>query len=300
MATVVSVGSVNVDRTVRLDAGEAATLAARYDWFPEPGVTRTVESVPDELDERVDETAVGGKGANQAVAAARAGADAVMVGAVGPDGDEAVDTLASRGVDTSGIARSAERTGTAYVFVEPDGENRIALVEGANGTVEPLRALERIRDADCLLLQNEIPLAANERLLARLDECPNPPAVVLDPAPADGAGRLLPHSCLSVITPNESEYRTLRPALPSYPGETVVTRGADDLLIEDGGRERISPPPADPVDTTGAGDTFAGYLAAELARGESLRHAVGTAAAASARATEGEGAQRAIPERDAL
>jgi ribokinase len=300
MATVVSVGSINVDRIARLDSGDVAALADRYDWFPAPGATRPVEDVPARIGERIDETAIGGKGANQAVAAARAGADVSMVGAVGPDGDDALAALNERGVDTSAVERVTPRTGTAYVFVEPDGQNRIAIVEGANGAVSPLDSFETIRNADAVLLQNEIPLDANRRLLDRLDGLADPPTVVLDPAPPEGAGDLLAHSSLSVVTPNDDEYRALGPALSSFPGRTVVTRGGEDVLIENGGRERISVPAADPVDTTGAGDAFAGYLAAELARGESLESAVSTAARAASRATETVGAQRAVPRRSEL
>jgi ribokinase len=299
MARVVSVGSVNVDRTVGLDEGVFADLVDRFDWFPAPGET-VVVSVHPELPAFDWRVTVGGKGANQAVAAARAGADAALVGAVGADEADAdvLHTLRDRGVDPSGVARVARPTGTAYVFLAADGENRIAVVPGANAAVDEAAITAHwtaIRDADAVLVQHELPTATVDALLSRLDALPDRPLVVLDPAPADGAAPLLAHDCVDVVTPNETEYAALRNALAGFDGTVVRTRGPDPVAVSNADEFTVAPPAVEPVDATGAGDTFAGYLAASLADGDSLRAAVGTATVAASLSTTAAGAQDAVP-----
>lgn len=298
MARVVSVGSVNVDRTVALDEGALADLA-RLDWFPEPGETVVVSDPPDlpPFDWR---TSLGGKGANQAVAAARAGADAALVGAVGRDEADAdvLDTLAERGVDVSGVAVVDRPTGTAFVFLAPDGENHIAVVPGANAAVDADAVdahWDAIRSADAVLVQHELPTATVDALLSRLDALADRPLVVLDPAPAEGVAPLFEHDCVDVVTPNETEYRALADALAGFDGTVVRTRGPDPVVVADGESFTVAPPAVEPVDATGAGDTFAGYLAAELADGSSLRDAVETATVAASLSTTAAGAQDAAP-----
>lgn len=299
MARVVSVGSVNVDRTATVDDAALADLAARFDWFPEPGETVVVDEVPDlpGFDWRVS---VGGKGANQAVAAARAGADAALVGAVGRDEAEAavLDTLRERGVDASGVAVVDRPTGTAFVLLAPDGENRIAVVPGANHAVDA-DALDAhwdaIRGADALLVQHELPTATVDALLARLDGLADRPLVVLDPAPAAGAAPLLAHDSVDVVTPNETEYRALADALAGFDGTVVRTCGPDPVTVSDSDSFTVEPPAVDAVDATGAGDTFAGYLAAGLADGTALRDAVETATVAASLSITAAGAQDAVP-----
>jgi ribokinase len=343
---VVSVGSVNVDHVAYCDAATVDSLADRYDWFPAPGETVRVESIPPEIERHVSETHVGGKGANQAVAAALAcpaadsagGVDAddgagetptaesVFLGKVGTDDAEwAVrETLADYGVDVSGVGVADCPTGSAHVVVDETGENYIAIRAGANGRVDADYVethAASILAADCLLLQNELPAATGEAVLDLVaDAGGDRPTVLLDPAPADGAERLVGHPAVDLLTPNESEFAWLSgdsaaPGAPDsdlladFEGVVVRTRGAADLLVEDrradtgvGGDTgseplAVTPPAVDPVDTTGAGDVFAGYLAVELACERDLRDACRTAVAASACSTEREGVQAATPTR---
>jgi len=294
MSRVVSFGSVNVDRIVPtsdlpLDGGE---------WLPSPDETVRVDAVPEAVADAVEATHLGGKGANAAVAAARAGAETTLVGMVGADaGDHGVrDRLEERGVDAR-LETVDAPTGAAYVLVDPDGGNRIALLPGANGAVDPAFARERAplaREADVLLLQNEVPRAANVELLDALDGAARP-TVVFDPAPAAGADAVLSHDAVDVVTPNRAEWAALDAA--SFEGTVVRTRGADDVLVErpDGRSFAVSPPTVDPVDTTGAGDAFDGHLAAALAGGADPEPAVEVAAVAGAMATGRAGAGDAAP-----
>nr|WP_264474964.1 PfkB family carbohydrate kinase [Salinirubrum litoreum] len=335
-------------------------MSATYDWFPAPGETVRVESIPGEIEQYVSETHVGGKGANQSVAAALArpaeerggdnpAAESVFLGKVGTDDDEwsVRETLADYGVDVSGVGVADCPTGSAHVFVDEAGENYIAIRAGANGRVDAdyvATHAESILSADCLLLQNELPVATGAAVLDLIADAPadvgaaatataadaadatataadaadatataadTTPTVLLDPAPADGAGRLVGHPAVDLLTPNESEYAWLSgestaPGAPEsdlladFAGVVVRTRGAKDVLVEDrsvGETFAVTPPPVDPVDTTGAGDVFAGYLAGELACGRDLRAACRTAVAASACSTEREGVQTATPTR---
>lgn len=297
----VSFGSVNVDRVAYVDRATLGDLAAGHDWFPGPGETvRVPDGVPPDFERHVSETFLGGKGANQAVAAAAAGAEATLVGAVGEDYEEfgVLEDLSNRGVDVDALEVVDGPTGTAYVFVTPDGENHIAYDPGANAAVGPEHAdhyRDRILDADSLLVQNEVPAAATAHLLASLDGVPDRPTVILDPAPPAGAAELLDEPVLDFVTPNETEARALGEALESV--DTVVeTRGPDTVVVVDGGRREFPPPSVDPVDTTGAGDVFAGYLAARLAAGDGRDRAVRVATTAAALSTEREGVQRAVPE----
>jgi ribokinase len=302
MHDVVSLGSVNVDRFGYLRSETVERLAAGHSWFPEAGETVRVGAVPSEFERYLSETAVGGKGANQAVAASRAGADAAFLGAVGADAGEhdVLDTLAGYGVDVDDVARVDGPTGAAYVLVDETGENRIAIVGGANDSVTPAYAeshLDVVRGADALLLQNEIPAETAERVLAALDGDPAAPTVVFNPAPAGGTAALLGHSSLSTVVCNETEHAALADALADHDGVVVRTRGAEAVVVEGGGTERftVSPPSVEAVDTTGAGDVFCGFLAARLAAGASLRAAVRTAAVAASLSTREQGIHDATP-----
>ena len=338
--SVVVFGSVNVDRTQRLSGEPSDTAAA----CPAPGETVTVDSPPAAF--TADATALGGKGANQAVAAARAGVDTTLVGAVGVDAAAfgVRERLAAEGVETRLATRETE-TGAAYIWVTPDGENRIAVLPGANGTVtdaDAQRAASVARNAAVLLLQNEIPVAAATALLDELhaagendgtggdemeaasdDDSEDPltrtPVVIVDPAPAAGAESLVDHPRVDVFVPNEPEFDALRTelAVASARGAVVVrTEAADGASVFVGGHSptpftepsvTVDAPSVDVVDTTGAGDAFAGYLAATLGSGESadraasenadslarLRHAVARGVWAGSRSCEREGAMTA-------
>lgn len=307
MASVVSLGSVNVDHVVRADGDRLAALAERYDWFPAAGETVTVVSVPDEFRTFDADHLLGGKGANQAVAAATAGAAATLLGRVGEDAGEfdVRPTLESRGVDVSGVEAAPGPTGAAYVFVDETGENRIAVVPGANARVDDAylgRHRDAILAADVLLLQNEIPVGPVDALLADLDgsDDDHRPTVVLDPAPAAGVAPLLAHDCVDLVTPNEHEFEALAEALVGFDGTVVRTRGPAAVLVQlpSGDGFEVTPPAVDPVDTTGAGDVLCGFLAAGLAAGDDLRTAVERAVAAAALSVTGEGVQAATPTRE--
>lgn len=301
MYDVVSLGSVNVDHVGYLADDAIAALERRYDWLPKPGETVAVSSVPEALRDRLTEVSLGGKGANQAVAAARAGAETAFLGAVGDDDEEyGVRTgIRAHGVDVTAVERVEGPTGSAYIVVDEAAENRIAILAGANAAVDHDYVRDRVdtvRDAGCLLLQNEIPTDGVRWLLDRLDGEPDPPTVVLNPAPAAGAAELAGHDCVDVVVVNATEYVRLEESLSTFAGTLVVTRGSD--LVSVGGPEsfEVAPPAADAVDTTGAGDVFTGYLAATLATGSDLRTAVERAVTAAALSTEVAGVHSAIPD----
>lgn len=311
MTDVVSLGSVNVDRTWYLPTERIRDLEARYDWFPAAGETVSIDASPPFHDLEADRyrNTVGGKGANQAVAAARAGAETAFLGCVGDDEADygVLETLAERGVAVDGVATVDRETGKAYVFVDDTGESWIAIVGGANDAVDDPyveRHSERIRTADALVLQNEIPVAAMDALLERLEDAPERPTVVLNPAPADGAEPLVTRSAVDVLVVNEAEYAALEERLADVDTPIVRTRGPDDVILDDASdgtiTRRVTPPTVDAVDTTGAGDAFCGYLAALLAEGEGLERALEVAAVAGSLTTEIEGAQDSIPDRETV
>jgi ribokinase len=278
------VGSVNLDLVVR-----AATL-------PAPGVTVTGGTF---------ERHGGGKSANQAVAAARAGAAVRMVGAVGQDdlGDEAIADLAAEGVDIEGVQRLASAaTGVALIVVDDAGENQIAVASGANAELDPATVEAALAGAEAggvALLGLEVPdavvlAAARAARAAGLQ-------VVLNPAPA----RPLADALLAlspVLTPNEPEAAALsgeadpeaaaRALAARSGGAVVVTIGPEGALIAEGGSlERVPAPKVEAVDTTGAGDAFNGALAASLAGGAVLADAVRAAVAVAAESVRRPGAR---------
>ncbi|WP_440770851.1 PfkB family carbohydrate kinase [Natronorubrum sp. DTA28] len=306
MTDVVSLGSANVDRTRYLPTDRIRDLETRYDWFPAAGETVRIDGSPDlpTLEAERYENVVGGKGANQAVAAARAGAEAAFFGCVGSDEAEfgVLETLADRGVDVDHVAAVADReTGKAYVFVDDDGESWIAIVGGANDAVDGAyvdRHVERVRTADALLLQNEIPVVAMDRLLERLEGKPTRPTVVFNPAPAERAGPLCSRSAVDIVVVNETEHAALEEELAAFDGTVVRTQGADDVVATGAVEYQVTPPVVEPVDTTGAGDAFCGYLAALVGAGAELERALEAATVAGSLATETEGVQHAIPDRE--
>jgi ribokinase len=246
--SVVVVGSINVDLVVTVDRLPAPGETVIGGRFARHG---------------------GGKGANQAVAAARAGARVRFVGAVGDDdfGAEAVAELAREGIDIGAIARlDGQATGVALIAVDREGRNQIAVASGANARVEATAA--RIEAGDVCLLGFEVPDAA---VVAAARVASQAGArIVLNPAPA----RPLPNELRglgAIATPNAGEAQALggADAIASHTGgPVIVTHGARGAVLhEAGGRTRLPAPTVEVVDTTGAGDAFNGVLAAGLAAG---------------------------------
>src|SRR4051812_9160738 len=210
----------------------------------------------------------GGKGANQAVAASRAGARVRFVGAVGDDdfGAAAIDELRSEGIDVGAIARLRdEPTGVALIAVDRAGDNQIAVASGANACVDGT-AVGTLQADDVCLLGFEVPdaaVVAGARAAAASGA-----RIVLNPAPA----RPIPEAVVAarpVLTPNAHEAEALGGAAAlARRGPVIVTLGADGALLLDGDRETpLHAPAVEVVDTTGAGDAFNGVLAAGLAAG---------------------------------
>lgn len=254
--------------------------------------------------------APGGKGANQALAARRAGAEVLHVSAVGDDAfaDLALDLLDKSGVDLTRMRKAEAATGIAMIFVDASGENVIAILPGANGTVSAQDAeagLAGLTARDTLLVQQEVPQAATRRALEIARE--KGARSILNTAPfLPDTAKLAPLA--DIVVANETEFSLLtgRPidqldaAMQDWVNRTgrtiVVTLGPE------GARARTPDGPISvpahkvkPVDTVGAGDTFCGYLAAGLDAGHSLEAALRRAAIAGSLACLKPGAQPAIP-----
>jgi ribokinase len=256
----------------------------------------------------------GGKGSNQAIAAARQGAAVTLCGRVGADahGEEARHLLESEGIacDALGIDATAA-TGVAVVLVDQNGDNAITVAPGANARLEPGDISQRealFSEADVLLVQLEIPLATAHAALelGRRHGCIN----VLDPAPAQPlASELL--ALVDVLTPNQSEARLLagcaaddvkqaaavgRTLLESGSGRVILTLGAMGSVLVDAQTAWHTPAPrVSSVDTTGAGDAFNGGLAAALATGSDWLPAVQFATRVAAASVQREGVVHALP-----
>jgi ribokinase len=258
----------------------------------------------------------GGKGANAAVAAARAGATVRLIGAVGADdtGAAALAELVGEGVDVSDVAVLAgEATGVALIVVDDSGENQIAVGAGANAAVTVDHVRRRLRAAlpstGCVLVSTEIPAAtvaaAVEEAAAAGVTC------VLNPAPVLAVVvELLAHG--PILTPNGTELTDLVALLGEGSGfaaddaarivarshhPVVVTQGGDGVLVVtgDGVSRQVAAPPVVVRDTTGAGDTFNGVLAARLAGGDDLATAVPYAIAAASLSVTQVGARGGMP-----
>ncbi|MBT8456883.1 MAG: ribokinase [Alphaproteobacteria bacterium] len=249
---------------------------------------------------------LGGKGANQSVAAARAGAEVRHIGAVGQDDAWAIDRLAQYGVKTDHIARVNVATGHAVIYVAAsDGENSIVIYPGANAAIElgaVKDALEAAATGDLLLMQNE---TGGQRAVAEVAKARGL-RLIYSAAPfdADAVRDVLPY--IDTLIVNEVEARQLSTALDTdinaLPvANVVVTLGSDGAVWHDigaGTEARVAAIRVTPVDTTGAGDTFAGYLAAGLDAGLTVKDAMGRAAAAAALKVTRPGTADAIPSSD--
>lgn len=257
----------------------------------------------------------GGKGANQAVAAARLGAEVSMIGRVGKDtfGSEMLEIIRNEGIHIEHISVSEhEATGVASIVIEEDGENRIIVVPGANIelTVEDIQALEAvISQAKIIVLQLEMDLAMSEQAIAIAHRKGIP--VILNPAPA----RVLKDEMLaqvSYLTPNETEAGILsgmtvdsaetaeqaaRILLQKGVQNVIVTLGSKGALIVNAeGAKAVPGFPVKAVDTVAAGDSFNGALAQQLVIGKTMEEAVSFANAVGALAVGKEGAIPSLPQ----
>ncbi len=262
-ARITVVGSANID------------YVARCERLPRPGETLT-----DATFERLP----GGKGANQALAAARLGADVRFVGRVGRD-DLALKSLIEAGVDISGVARDDGETGVALILVDRDGENVIVVAPEANRRLTPEDVV--VGDADAVICQLEIPLEAVQaaRSQARF--------FCLNAAPArdwDPAKPLHPEPDLIVV--NRYEYEWIEAASSLV----ALTLGAGGAVLLEHGQEvaRASPPSVTAVDGTAAGDAFCAALVVSLLEGREQGAALARACAAGALAASRPGAQPSL------
>lgn len=260
--------------------------------------------------------APGGKGANQAVAAARLGAAVTLVARLGTDdfGSQALRSFEREGLDTRFIVRDADApSGVALIFVGSEGENMIVVAPGANARLTPAdvdRAAKAIAAAEVLLLQLETPL---ETVLhaARCAAAAGTP-VILNPAPAQSLpAELLSH--VAILTPNRTEVELLSGQPVADPAAAltaaqklreqgvatvIVTLGAQGALwVAEAGSEIVPAPKVQALDTTAAGDAFNGALAVAFGEGQGLPEAVRFANAAGALATTKLGAQPSLPTR---
>ncbi|HEV8036352.1 ribokinase [Yoonia sp.] len=296
-------GSINIDQVIRVTS------------IPAPGETVIGERVMN---------ADGGKGANQAVAAARVGAGEIsvtMVGAVGDDahGDAAFENFATNGV-VSELMRSADcATGTAFITLSDEGENAITVIPGANSCLSHIHlSAETMARTSVLLCQGEVPFEESVRAMAALREAREDATILLNLAP-------VPTSCgvqiikdalniCDILIVNELEAEAVvhlleaggladLPVLAREHGcSVVITQGPQGAeLIRPSGECAHTPSPRiDPVDTTGAGDTFCGVFAILLAEGWDTLAAITTACEAAAKACGAIGAQAAMPHRTQL
>ena len=261
-------------------------------------------------------TAAGGKGANQAVAAARAGGRVSLIARVGSDafGEQALAGFEREGIAVECVLRDPqEPSGVALIFVEESGENSIAVASGANARLSPSDvegAREVIAGASILLMQLETPLETVEAAARVARESGT--TVILNPAPARAlSDTIMRH--VSILTPNQSEAEHLsgvevtdphsaeaaaRRLMALGPESVVVTLGRQGAIwVTEHGTEVVAGHPVAAVDTTGAGDVFNGSLATALAEQRLAREALGLANAAAALSVTRHGAQPSAPTR---
>lgn len=287
-AKVVVIGSSNTDMTIKGDR------------LPKPGETVLGGEF---------RMGPGGKGANQAVAAQRLGADVSFICKVGRDifGDNAIAGYQKEGIDCSHILRSDKASGTALILVDGNAENCIAVAPGANADLTPEdvdSVADVIRSADYLILQLEIPVESVLRAAKIAHEAGV--YVILNPAPACHLPDEL-FGYISLITPNQTESALLSGIEDNLDAaveklmqlgvkDVVVTLGSKgSLVISEGTRTLVPSLKVKAVDTTAAGDTFCGALCVALSEGCSLVDAAGFATKASALTVQKMGAQDSIP-----
>ena len=298
---IVVVGSSNTDMIIKADR------------IPAPGETVVGGSFA---------TAPGGKGANQAVAAARAGGDVVFVARVGDDmlGKQAIDGYVKEGIDVSLIQKDPKlATGVALIMVDSTGDNSISVASGANFALTPEdvdRAADAIKDAKMVVFQLESPLDAIQRA-AELAKASGVP-VLLDPAPAPSEP--LPREileCVTVVKPNETEavrltgIEVVDEATARQAAEKLLELGVQIAIVtlgsagsyvatKDGVRKSVPAMRVDAVDATAAGDAYSGALAVALAEGKPLDDALAFASKAAALSVQKLGAQPSLPTREEI
>ena len=289
------VGSANID------------LTTFTNQFPKPGETIFGQSF---------DLGFGGKGANQAVAARLCGAEVFMVARVGSDlfGPATIENFKNLGIDTSHVRQiPGMSSGVAPIFVEPNGQNRILVVKGANDALKPAdvdAAAETWKSADCIVLQFEIPVETVYYTMqfARKHGI----RCILNPAPAQPVD-LSALKGLDYFVPNESEAETItgcpvknvgdatkcaEKLLGSGIGRVIITLGANGSLLASGdGSEHMPPFSVQSLDSSGAGDAFIGSFAVFLAEGVSEKEAVRRANLYAALSTTGVGTQKSFYDR---
>jgi ribokinase len=290
VSEIVVVGSANMD------------LVVRQARLPRPGETMFGSEFT---------TVPGGKGLNQAVAAARAGGSVAFVGAVGDDGFGAQlrDQLAADGIDVATVRTVGVATGTAHISVVDGGENSIVVVSGANGAVDELDDDDRavLGAARYVVAQFERPLPLVRAAFAAARDAGA--TTVLTPAPVLDPGDLL--ELTDILVPNADEACELAGvddpsaaalALSRRAGTVVMTRGPEGALIARDGEivAEVPSPRVEAVDTTAAGDTFVGTLVTRLAAGDAIEAAARTAAVAASIAVTRPGASSSMPTWDEI
>ena len=292
---IVVIGSLNVDHTLRVP------------HIPAPGETLTATAAF---------MCLGGKGANQALAAARAGGDVTLIGSVGEDdaGTRYIEHLRSEGIHTGAIMKAGPSTGCAFITVDDAGENSIVVSPGANHALMPIHVEEHaalIRSAAALLLQLECPLPTVLHAIHIATAAGVP--VILNPSPLTPEFIRVRVEVDTLILNAQEAATVVSMALSEIDAEPqraraaarcrqmIITRGGDlTLVITASGILKIAPPQVTPVDTVGAGDAFTGAFTVACASGMPLEKAIRFANAAGALATQGLGAQASIPGRDAI
>ncbi len=281
---VYNLGSVNIDHVYRVP------------HLPEAGETLAATSF---------HSGLGGKGANQSIAVARAGGQVFHIGAIGADGGWLADQMAAAGADTRYLSVIDVPTGHAIINVDDAAENVIVLFTGANRALSKVMINEALTDAsagDWLLLQNETNLGVYAAKAAKAKGLRV--AYAAAPFDAEAAAAMLPFTDLLAV--NDIEAAQLSAALgvsaADLPvAQVLITRGADGATLQSGDTEiSVDSFKVDPVDTTGAGDTFLGFFLAALDLGRGDKDALTFASAASAIQVTKPGAAAAIPDASAV
>lgn len=244
---------------------------------------------------------LGGKGANQSIAAKKAGSDVFHIGAVGSDGSQQLELMKKYGIDISNVNLSNVNTGHANITIDPSGENAITFYAGANDT----QTLERIEKGfdnakpnDICLLQNEVNLVLEAAKIAKSRKM----KVIYSAAPFDVSHVRKVINFIDLLVVNETEHALLLKAFGKYfQKPLLITYGSKgSCYISDDDNLRVQAPKVQPVDTTGAGDTYLGYFASTLDQKKSVQEAMEIASFAAALQVTQYGTSEAIPDLPAV